>query len=352
VIEWIDTITMISNDSLRQLMDMKYPSDQVISQRRDKRYFMEVFKNSNRSLKVQENLNKLFSTGKLKDTGYLSILPVDQGVEHSGGNAFFRNPIYFDPENIVKLAIEGGCNGVVSTFGNLGIVAQKYASRIPFIVKINHNESLTPDLYQQSMFGTVKNAFDMGAIGVGATIYFGSNNSRREIREVSEAFELAHSLGMFTVLWCYVKLGPEYDQELNTSLDFTAQANYIGCSLQADIVKQKIPTIPGGFNKLPKNAGIYGKLADANLSEGYSENPVAMVRYQVLNCLGGKIPMLSNGGPSTEMDLDGAVESAVINKRAGGSGLILGRKAFQRSFGEGVMLLHEVQEIYLNREIA
>jgi class I fructose-bisphosphate aldolase len=342
---------MISNEDLQKLMSMKIPDDQVVSHRRDKRYFLEVFKNSNRNPKVVENLNKLFSTGKLKDTGYLSILPVDQGVEHSAGNAFAKNPIYFDPENIVKLAIEGGCNAVASTFGNLGILSRKYAERIPFIVKINHNESLTPGLYAQSMFGEVKSAYDMGAVGIGATIYFGSPNSRREIKEVSEAFELAHSLGMFTVLWCYVKLSEEYNQDLNTSLDFTAQANYLGCTLQADIVKQKIPTMKGGFDQLPKHAGIYGKLSDSNLSDDYSENPVAMVRFQVLNCLGGKIPMLSNGGPSTETDLDSAVESAVINKRAGGSGLILGRKAFQRSFGEGVMLLHEVQEIYLNREI-
>jgi class I fructose-bisphosphate aldolase len=345
------TITMISNEQMQKLMSMKAPDDQVISHRRDKRYFLEVFKNSNRNPKVVENLNRLFSTGKLKDTGYLSILPVDQGVEHSAGNAFAKNPIYFDPENIVKLALEGGCNAVASTFGNLGILSKKYAERIPFIVKINHNESLTPQLYAQSMFGDVKSAYDMGAVGIGATIYFGSPNSRREIKEVAEAFELAHSLGMFTVLWCYVKLSEEYNQDLNTSLDFTAQANYLGCTIQADIVKQKIPTMAGGFGELPKHAGLYGKLSETNLSESYSENPVSMVRYQVLNCLGGKIPMLSNGGPSSESDMDSAVESAVINKRAGGSGLILGRKAFQRSFGEGVMLLHEVQEIYLNREI-
>lgn len=348
MIEWGD---MITNEHLQKLMEMNFPADQVVSHRRDKRYFLEVFKNSNRSSKVVENLNRLFSTGRLKDTGYLSILPVDQGVEHSAGNAFANNPIYFDPENIVRLALEGGCNAVASTFGNLGIVSKKYADRIPFIVKINHNESLTPELYAQSMFGEVKSAYDMGAIGVGATIYFGSQNSRKEIQEVSQAFEIAHSLGMFTVLWCYVKLSGEYSQDLNTSLDFTAQANYLGSTIQADIIKQKIPTMPGGFDKLPDTLGLYGKLSDTNLGVSYSENPVAMVRYQVLNSLGGRIPMLSNGGPSGSNDSGSAIESAVINKRAGGSGLILGRKAFQRPFSEGVKLLHEVQDIYLNREI-
>ncbi len=342
---------MISETRLNELLNMDFPHEGVISHRRDKRYFLEIFKNSNRGQKVIENLDWIFSSGRLKDTGYLSILPVDQGIEHSGGNAFAKNPIYFDPENVVKLAIEGGCNAVASTLGILGLVSKKYADRIPFIVKINHNESLTPGMQKQSMFGTVKNAFDMGAAGVGATIYFGSENSRQEIYEVSEAFELAHTLGMFTVLWCYVRLPNNLDQKLNTSLDFTAQANHLGCSLQADIIKQKMPTVAGGFEKLVETETIYGKLSSENLSKEYSENIVSMVRYQVLNCYGGKIPMLSSGGPSDANDSDNAVESAIINKRAGGSGLILGRKAFQKSFGEGVKILHDVQNVYLDRSI-
>lgn len=341
---------MISKEKLNNLIEMEFPEEGVIAHRRDKRYFLESFRNSNRSSKVIENLDRLFSTGRLKNTGYLSILPVDQGVEHSAGNAFASNLLYFDPENIVRLALEGGSNAVASTFGNLGMVSKKYADRIPFIVKLNHNESLTPNLFKQSMFGTVKNAHDMGAIGVGATIYFGSPNSRDEIKEVSEAFDLAHSMGMFTVLWCYVKLGGKYD-ELNTSLDFTSQANYMGCSMQADIIKQKMPTMKGGFEKMPAKDGLYGKLSDENLSSKYSDNIVSMVRYQVLNCLGGRVPMLSNGGPASSNDLESSIESAVINKRAGGSGLILGRKAFQKSFEDGVKLLHEVQDVYLDRDI-
>ncbi len=342
---------MISENRFKELMSMDFPHEGVVSFRRDKRYFMEVFKNSNRGQKVIENLDWLFSSGRLKDTGYLSILPVDQGVEHSAGNAFSKNPIFFDPENIVKLAIEGGCSAVASTLGNLGLVSKKYAERIPFIVKINHNESLTPGMQKQSMFGTVKNAFDMGAVGVGATIYFGSENSRQEIYEVSEAFELAHTLGMFTVLWCYVRLDDKFDSKLNTSLDFTAQANYLGATLQADIIKQKIPTMVGGFEALKNDETIYGKLSSENLSELYSKNPVAMVRFQVLNCLGGKLPMLSSGGPSEKDDRNSAIETAIINKRAGGSGLIMGRKAFQKSFGEGVKILHDVQNVYLDRSL-
>lgn len=308
-----------------------------------------IFNISNRSLQVRQNLKKLFYQGRLKGTGYLSILPVDQGIEHSAGASFAPNPIYFDPENIVKLAIEGGCNAVASTLGVLGMVSQKYADKIPFIVKINHNELLSyPNSYDQRMFATVEQAYDMGALGVGATIYFGSEESRRQIEEVSLAFREAHQLGMFTVLWCYlrntvfIKDGIDY----HTSADLTGQANYLGVTIEADLVKQKQPTNNGGFLALKfgkTNPLVYEKLT--------SNHPIDLTRYQVANCFMGRIGLINSGGPSGDNDLQQAIKTAVINKRAGGMGIISGRKTFQKSMAEGIKVFHAIQDVYLCPQI-
>lgn len=314
----------------------------------------EVMAFSDRNEKVLANLKRLYGAGRLANTGYLSIFPVDQGIEHSAGASFAKNPMYFDPENIVKLAVEAGNSGVTSTLGALGLVSKKYADKIPFIVKINHNELLTyPNKFDEVMFGNVQQAFDMGAAGVGATIYFGSEESTRQIQEVSAAFKKAHELGMFTILWCYTRNGSfkVNGVDYHTSADLTGQANHIGVTIEADIIKQKLPTNNGGFKALNTGNSSYGKLDDRMYSELTTENPIDLTKYQVANCYLGKIPLINSGGASGENDLEEAIETAVINKRAGGSGLILGRKAFQKSFEEGVKLLNAVQDVYLAKEI-
>jgi class I fructose-bisphosphate aldolase len=314
------------------------------------RHIEESWMNSNRNNRVLSSLQMLAGHGRLAQSGYCSILPVDQGIEHSGGSAFAPNPIYFDPENIVKLAMEAGCNAVASTFGVLGMVSRKYAHRIPFIVKLNHNELLTyPNRYDQTMFGTVKSAWNMGAVGVGATIYFGSAESARQLKEVSEAFELAHELGMATVLWCYLRNnafvvdGTDY----HTSADLTGQANHLGVTIQADIIKQKLPTNNGGYNAIK-----FGKTSPLVYSKLTTDHPVDLCRYQVLNCYSGKVGLINSGGESKgASDLADAVYTAVVNKRSGGMGLIAGRKAFQRPFAEGVELIHTIQDVYLDEGI-
>ncbi|MCC9136854.1 class I fructose-bisphosphate aldolase [Pontibacter silvestris] len=309
-----------------------------------------IFMQTNRSARVLRNLQQLFDHGRLGRTGYISILPIDQGIEHTAGASFAPNPIYFDPENIMKLAIEGGCNGVATTFGNLAMMSRKYAHKIPFIVKINHNELLTyPTKYNQIMFGSVDDAWNLGAVAVGATIYFGSEESSRQIIEVAEAFERAHELGMATILWCYtrnsafVKDGVDY----HTAADITGQANHIGVTIQADIIKQKLPENNGGFT-----AVNFSKSDKRMYTELSSDNPIDLCRYQVANCYMGRAGLINSGGASQgESDLQEAVRTAVINKRAGGTGLILGRRAFQRSFKEGVELVNMVQDVYLSKEI-
>lgn len=310
----------------------------------------EIWVNSNRNNQVLRNLQALLDHGRLGGTGYCSIFPVDQGIEHSAGSAFAPNPLYFDPENIIKLAIEGGCNGVASSFGVLGIMSRKYAHKIPFIVKINHNELLSmPNRYDQTLFGTVKSAWDMGAIAVGATVYWGSEESTRQLKEISEAFQLAHELGMATILWCYTRNnafkvdGVDY----HTSADLTGQANYLGVTIQADIIKQKLPTNNGGY--LATKQGKTSQLVYDKLT---SDHPIDLTRYQVLNCYSGRVGLINSGGESLgESDLKEAVITAVVNKRAGGMGLILGRKAFQRPFQEGVEMLQAIQNVYMDKDI-
>ncbi len=313
-----------------------------------------IFAPSDRSNQVLQSLAWLFQQGRLGGTGYLSILPVDQGVEHSGGASFVPNPEYFDPENIVRLAIEGGCNGVASTLGVLASVSRKYAHKIPFIVKINHNELLTyPNSYDQICFAQVEQACDMGAVAVGATIYFGSPESSRQIQEVSQAFALAHQLGMATILWCYLrndafkKDGVDY----HASADLTGQANHLGVTLGADIIKQKLPTCNGGYKALNMGSSGYGKFDERIYTNLASDHPIDLTRYQVVNNYMGRMGLINSGGPSGKNDLAQAVQTAVINKRAGGMGLISGRKAFQREFAEGVKLLNAIQDVYLCKEI-
>jgi class I fructose-bisphosphate aldolase len=313
-----------------------------------------VWANSDRTPSVLRSLQTLNDNGRLRGTGYLSILPVDQGIEHSAGASFAPNPMYFDPENIVKLAIEGGCNAVASTYGVLGSVARKYAHKIPFIVKINHNELLTyPNQFDQVMFGTVEQASNMGAIAVGATIYFGSDQSTRQITEVAEAFAYAHELGMATILWCYLRNSafktPEGD--MHTAADLTAQANHLGVTIQADIIKQKLPERNGGYNSL-NQTGSYGKTSKIVYDKLTTDNPIDLVRYQVANCYMGRCGLINSGGESKgESDLADAVRTAVINKRGGGTGLISGRKAFQRPMLEGIELLNAIQDVYLDEQI-
>lgn len=315
----------------------------------------DIFGPSDRSINVMRNLQSIYGTGRLANTGYVSILPVDQGIEHSGGASFAKNPAYFDSENIVKLAIEGGCNAVASTYGVLGTVARKYAHKIPFIVKINHNELMTyPNKFDQILFGTIKQAKDMGAAAVGATIYFGSAESSRQIVEVAEAFKMAHDLGMGTILWCYIRNnafkvnGTDY----HTAADLTGQANHLGATIEADILKQKLPTNNGGFKALNTGDSSYGKLDEKIYTELTSENPIDLCRYQVANGYMGRAGLINSGGASSgASDLAEAVETAVINKRAGGMGLISGRKAFQRPMEEGAKILQSIQDVYLNDEI-
>lgn len=309
-----------------------------------------IFGISDRNQRVLNNLNWLFNTGRLAGTGYLSILPVDQGIEHSAGASFAKNPDYFDSENIVKLAIEGGCNAVASTFGVLGSVSRKYAHKIPFVVKINHNQLLTyPNQADQIMFGSVDQAFDMGAAAVGATIYFGSENSNRQIIEVSEAFHRAHELGMATILWCYLR-NDAFKQgktDYHVSADLTAQANHLGVTIEADIIKQKLPENNGGYKALNMGSSSYGKIDERVYTELTTDHPIDLTRYQVANCYMGRQGLINSGGASGNNDFAEAVKTAVINKRAGGMGLISGRKAFQRPIDEGAKLLHAIQDVYL-----
>src|SRR4028119_542380 len=314
-----------------------------------------VWAASDRTPRVLRSLQALFDNGRLAGTGYLSILPVDQGIEHSAGASFAPNPIYFDPENIVRLAIEGGCNAVASTFGVLGVVARRFAHKIPFIVKINHNELLTyPNQFDQVMFGTISQAHDMGAVAVGATVYFGSEQSTRQIMEVSEAFAHAHELGMATILWCYLR-NPKFkgkEGDMHTAADLTGQANHLGVTIQADIIKQKLPERNGGYNMLNMEGSTYGKTSKKIYEELTTDNPIDLVRYQVANCYMGRCGLINSGGESKgQTDLQEAVRTAVINKRGGGMGLISGRKAFQRPIEEGVALLNAIQDVYLSEEI-
>jgi class I fructose-bisphosphate aldolase len=308
---------------------------------------------SDRNNRVLANLHRMYSTGRLRGSGYLSILPVDQGIEHSGGASFAKNPDYFDSENIVKLAIEGGCNAVASTFGVLGSVARKYAHKIPFIVKINHNELLTyPNKFDQIMFGTVKQAHDLGAAAVGATIYYGSPESARQIVEVSQAFAHAHELGMATVLWCYLRNSAfKKDKDYHVSADLTGQANHLGVTIEADIIKQKLPENNGGFQALNADGSSYGKFDKRIYTDLSSDHPIDLCRYQVANCYMGRAGLINSGGASGANDFAEAVLTAVINKRAGGMGLISGRKAFQRPMKEGVSLLNAIQDVYLSPDV-
>ena len=310
----------------------------------------DYFLQSNRTPQTLRSLGNLYNSGRLAHTGYISILPIDQGIEHTAGSSFAPNPIYFDPENIIKLAMEGGCNAVATTFGGLALLSRKYAHQIPFIVKINHNELLTyPTKYDQILFGSVREAWNLGATAIGATVYFGSEESNRQIIEISNAFEEAHELGMATILWCYtrnagfVKDGVDY----HNAADITGQANHLGVTIQADIIKQKLPVNNGGFTNIKfakSHPDMYSKLS--------SDHPIDLCRYQVINCYTGRINLINSGGESKgSTDLAEAIKTAVINKRAGGAGLILGRKAFQRPFNEGVELLQAIQEVYLAKQI-
>jgi fructose-bisphosphate aldolase, class I len=313
-----------------------------------------VWSVSDRNVRVLANLHRLFHHGRLSGTGYVSILPVDQGIEHSAGASFAKNPDYFDGANIVKLAIEGGCNAVASTFGVLGSVARKYAHKIPFIVKINHNELLTfPNKFDQIFFGTVKEAWNMGASAIGATIYFGSDQADRQIVEVSRAFAEAHELGMATVLWCYLRNSAfKKDKDYHLSADLTGQANHLGVTIQADIIKQKMPENNGGYQALNIGDSSYGKFDKRIYTELASDHPIDLCRYQVANCFMGRAGLINSGGASGANDFEEAVATAVINKRAGGTGLISGRKAFQRPMKEGVQLLNAVQDVYLSTEVS
>lgn len=346
-----DKIQQILGDDTRSLLEHKCETVSKNDLHLPGPDFIDrVMVHSDRSSAVLRHLQSVFSNGRLANTGYLSVLPVDQGIEHSAGASFAPNPAYFDPENIVKLAVEGNCNAVASTLGVLGMVSRKYAHRIPFIVKLNHNELLTyPNKYDQRMFASVDQAFDMGAVAVGATIYFGSEESSRQIEEVSEAFEYAHQLGMFTVLWCYLrnsafkKAGVDY----HLASDLTGQANHLGVTIQADLIKQKMPETNEGFKALD-----FGKTHDQVYEKLTSYHPIDLTRYQVVNCYMGRIGLINSGGASGKNDLQQAVRTAVINKRAGGTGLISGRKAFQKLMKEGVELLHAIQDVYLTEEIS
>lgn len=313
-----------------------------------------VFIGSDRNVRVLRNLQSIFDHGRLGGTGYLSILPVDQGIEHSAGASFAKNPAYFDPENIVKLAIEGGCNAVASTYGVLGSVARKYAHRIPFIMKFNHNELLTyPNTYDQILFGGIEQAHDMGCAAVGATIYFGSAESNRQLQEVSEAFAYAHELGMATILWCYMRNSEFNIDGVNHegSTDLTGQANHLGVTIEADIIKQKLPESNGGYKALNAGDSSYGKLDERIYTELTSDHPIDLTRYQVANCYMGRAGLINSGGGSAANDFQEAVRTAVINKRAGGMGLISGRKAFQRPMDEGIKLLNAIQDVYLDDSV-
>jgi class I fructose-bisphosphate aldolase len=353
-------ITQLLGDKADSLLNFKNPK---IAKERlhvpGPNFLDQVWGISDRNNRVIGSLQRLFGNGRLAGTGYVSILPVDQGIEHSGGASFAKNPDYFDAENIVKLAIEGGCNAVASTYGVLGAVSRKYAHKIPFIVKINHNELLTyPNKADQIMFGTVKEAADMGAAAVGATIYFGSDQGGRQIVEVAQAFAQAHELGLATVLWCYlrnnafkIKGADGKSTDYHVSADLTGQANHLGVTIQADIIKQKLPENNGGYKALNAGGSSFGKYDERIFTELTSDHPIDLCRYQVANCYMGRASLINSGGASGKNDLAEAVATAVINKRAGGPGLISGRKAFQRPMKEDVALLNAIQDVYLNKEV-
>ncbi|MGH9900725.1 MAG: class I fructose-bisphosphate aldolase [Pyrinomonadaceae bacterium] len=351
----LDKIEELLGADARTLLEHKsqtIPKDQLQLPGPD--FVDRVWAASDRSPRVLRSLQTLFNSGRLAGTGYLSILPVDQGIEHSAGASFAPNPQYFDPENIVRLAVEGGCNAVASTFGVLGAVARRHAHKIPFVVKINHNELLTyPNKFDQVLFGTVDQAHDMGAVAVGATVYFGSDESTRQITEISEAFAYAHELGMATILWCYLR-NPKFkgkEGDMHTAADLTGQANHLGVTIQADIIKQKLPERNGGYNMLNVESS-YGKTNKKIYDELTTDNPIDLVRYQVANCYMGRCGLINSGGESKgQTDTEDAVRTAVVNKRGGGMGLISGRKAFQRPMPEGAALLHAIQDVYLAEEI-
>jgi fructose-bisphosphate aldolase, class I len=314
----------------------------------------DIFVQSNRNTQVLRSLQTMFDKGRLGGTGFLSILPIDQGIEHSAGASFAKNPIYFDPEHIVKLAIEGGCNAVATTYGALAMMSRKYAHRIPFIVKINHNELLTyPNKADEIMFGSVEDAWNLGAVAVGATIYFGSDQSTRQIQEVAAAFERAHELGMATILWCYTRNSAfKKDKDYHVSADLTGQANHLGVTIQADIIKQKLAENNGGYKALNTGGSSYGKLDERIYTDLTSDHPIDLCRYQVANCFMGRAGLINSGGESKgASDLVDAVRTAVINKRAGGMGLISGRKAFQRPLKEGIEILNAIQDVYLDKSV-
>ncbi len=350
-----DTLEELLGDEAADLLEHKcetVPKDKIHHPGPD--YVDRVWYHSDRNIRVLRNLQALLDHGRLGGSGYISILPVDQGIEHSAGASFAKNPDYFDPENIVKLAIEGGCNGVASTLGVLAAVSRKYAHKIPFIAKFNHNELLSyPNSYDQIMFGSIDKAYELGAVAVGATIYFGSQESNRQIQEISRAFEYAHELGMATILWCYTRNsafvvdGTDY----HSSADLTGQANHLGVTIGADIVKQKLPKNNGGYKALNMGDSSYGKLDERIYSELSTDHPIDLTRYQVVNDYMGRAGLINSGGASGENDFATVVRTAIINKRAGGMGLITGRKAFQRPMEEGVKLLNYVQDVYLNDDI-
>ena len=345
----IEKIEKILGTEAKKLLNYnaKFPSSKLHLPGAD--FVERIHLGSDRSSAVLRNMQTLFDHGRLGESGYLSILPVDQGIEHSAGASFAPNPLYFDPQNIVELAIEGGCNGVASTLGVLGAVSRRYAHKIPFIVKINHNELLSyPNFHDQIIFSSVEQAFDLGAVAVGATIYYGSEESNDQIIEIAETFEYAHELGLVTVLWAYLR-NPAFktdDKDYHTSADLTGQANHLGVTIEADIIKQKQPTNNGGFNALK-----FGKTHPKVYSELTSENPIDLTRYQVINCYLGRVGLINSGGASGDNDLQQAVRTAVINKRAGGMGLISGRKAFQKPMSAGIELLNAIQDVYLCREV-
>ncbi len=348
-----DIVALLGADADSLLRhECKMPAEQLHLPGPD--FVDRVWIQSDRSPQVLRNMQSLFGHGRLANTGYLSLLPVDQGIEHSAGASFAPNPIYFDPENIVGLAIEGGCSGVASTLGVLGIVSRRYAHKIPFIVKINHNELLShPNTHDQILFAHAEQALDLGAVGIGATIYFGSPDSDRQIMEISEAFQAAHEMGLVTSLWCYLR-SPGFKvggQDYHASADLTGQANHLGVTIQADIIKQKLPEIDGGYRALNSEGHSFGKYDDRMYTEHSSEHPIDLARVQVMNCYMGRVGLINSGGASGKNDLAQAVRTAVINKRAGGMGLISGRKAFQKPMAEGVELLHAIQDVYLNGDI-
>ena len=350
----MSTVAKLLSTEDHSLLDYraKLPADKLHLPGPD--FIDRVLAASDRPISVLRNLQTIFNHGRLAKTGYLSILPVDQGIEHAAGASFVAEPAYFDPENIVKLAIAGGCNAVASTFGVLGSCARKYAHKIPFIVKLNHNELLTyPNQFDQVMYGTVKQAYQMGAVGVGATIYFGSEQSTRQLVEVAKSFQLAHEYGLVCILWCYLRNSSfkHGKQDFHTAADLTGQANHLGVTINADIIKQKLPETDRGYEQLNFQGSSYGKRDPRIYQQLSSDHPIDMTRYQVLNCYCGKAGLINSGGGSGKNDLKNAVRTAVINKRAGGMGLISGRKAFQRPLKEGVKILEAIQDVYLDSSV-